>query len=123
MKKQIALGILIVTVLVLAACESSPPPRPQNTYFEISTDDVILSIPYTCSDSDAFSWSRYWVTENIRIPSYEDDSIGLIKAHFNNSDGFIKSFRPQLQFDVEITLSKSTALFKIVDIKSYWYTD
>ena len=101
---------------LINSCASSQSISPQTQLFSYSLDDIIIRVPYTCSDSEAFSWSKYWVSENFAQYSrtYEDSSIGLLSGYMNrqyNLAGFIN-------LNYEITVSKGVATFKLYEIYS-----
>jgi hypothetical protein len=77
MKKQIALGILIVAVLVLAACGSSPSSSSSqnvNDIFRYKKSNVSLTVPFTCTRIQAYEWLSLWASEKFNpVFSHKDD--------------------------------------------------
>ena len=123
MKKRIVLSALIVAVLVLAACGSSPSSSSsssRNDYqiFLYDKETVTLSIPFTCTDTQAFGWSRLWVLEKFGSSklSYQDASIGLLKG-WNEGQTYNSSPFWTWDYTFEITVNQNIAVLKIMDLE------
>jgi hypothetical protein len=78
MKKQIALGVLIVAVLVLASCSSSPTPVTHD-FGDYGILDKSDSVSYSMNDQQAFGLAKAWIMtknkSNVRPATLLTDEI------------------------------------------------
>jgi hypothetical protein len=119
-------------ILLVNSCASAPPapsypssPQPESTNtpqssrdrdvyrYTYDMHDVVLSIPYTFSDSEAFSRAKNWVTQNWgrRTIIYEDSTFGSLY-------GYLSRLQNIVDFYYQIEVNKKTVLFQLVDIKA-----
>jgi hypothetical protein len=100
----------------LREAKSSRSSRSRTSFFSYKMGDINISINYNCSDSEAFSWTKYWITENFKKYNirFEDTSLGLLSGSWTN-EGFLADISSSFEF----RLNNNNAVFKLTSIRSY----
>ena len=127
LKKFICLIIFGINIFSIISCASSSvPSNPSPRIIVEIMDDINLIIPYTCSDSQAFGWTKVWLKDNIGgYIRHEDASIGFIRGNRPQPSGY-GNWNVNYECDYEFTLNNSNATIKLSNIYTYskqFYTE
>ena len=117
--------IVIIAVIGVVGCATKTP-APTTVSFQLQEKIDYPEFTYSCSDTEAFSWVKYWVLSqnplgnNFRI-AIESENIGFLKAEniiiWSASNPYVTT-RIDVQIVVDIFVKNKVAKYSIL---KYYY--